>query len=126
MSRPGNGSNPPRGHERANRQGLVIVTISQLALLHGLLDRPEGRAVSYRDWACASLPYLRRLKTYASVGCALQCMHRLPHTLVTRTRKGTRVECQLTLRGRALLNLELPAYVWAHGPYSGLRRLRGR
>ena len=126
MSRPGYGSNPPRGRERANKQGLVIVTIGQLALLHGLLDRPEGRAVSYRDWAHASLPYLSRMKSYARLRGLLACIHRLPHTLVTRTRKGSRVECQLTLRGRALLNLELPAYVWAHGPYRGLRRLLDR
>jgi hypothetical protein len=91
--------NPLLPGERTNREGLLIVTVRQLALLHGLLDRPEGRAVSYRDWARASLPYLGRFLPCPTFRGLLACIHRIPDTLVTCTRRGTRVECQLTQRG---------------------------
>ena len=122
MSRPGYGFRGSHS-ERRTKDGAVIVTRNQIVLLHGLLDRPEAAAVSYVDWAEASMPYLRRLAGDAPASRLLKSIHRLPEEWVTRARTGKGARCELTLRGRSLLDGTLPAHVFGHGAYRGLRAL---
>jgi len=101
----------------------VIVTRNQLMLLHGLLDRPKAAAVSYVDWVDASMPYLRRFERQPPASRLFKSILRLPDEWVTRTKTGRGWRCQLTLRGSSLLDGSLPAHVFGHGTYRGLRAL---
>ena len=47
--------------------GEILLSRSHLALLHGLLDRPDCTAPSYLDWERAALPYLRRFTPHATI-----------------------------------------------------------
>jgi hypothetical protein len=106
--------------ERFTRDGAVRVTLSQLALMHGLVDRPGSRTRSCKDWVDASVPYLWLIR-HPSYTCFVKCSVRVPHAWVSRTRVGRSLECQLTDRGRAILERDIPAHVHGYGPYRGLR-----
>ena len=122
MSRPGYGFRRLRS-ERLTKDGAVIVTHNQLVLLHGLLDRPDAACVSYVDWVRASIPYMRRFQTAPNPDRLFRSIHRLPDSWVTRMKIGRGVRCQLTLRGRSLLDRSLPAHVMGHGTYCGMKAL---
>ena len=113
-----------RSHsERRTKDGAVLVTHNQLLLLHGLLDRPKAAAVTYVDWVDASMPYLRCFARHAPASRLFKSILRLPDEWVTRTKTGHCWRCQLTLRGWSLLDGSLPAQVFGHGTYRGLRAL---
>ena len=109
--------------ERIGSDGAVLVSPNQVALLHGLLDRPDGVAPSYTNLARASLPYLARYRSDPRPKALLGSMHRLPTAWVERHRVGRRVECALTARGRAIVSREVPARIVGEGPYVGVRNL---
>jgi hypothetical protein len=113
---------PIEPRERFTRDGAVILTIPQVALLHALLDRPECRARSRTDWAEASKPYLTLFRRYDWDGMMLHA-YRIPRAWVTRTRVGRCIQCQLTPRGRDILERRIPSHIYGYGPYWGLRRL---
>jgi hypothetical protein len=48
---------------------------------------------------------------------------RVPRTWVTRTRVGRCIQCQLTDRGRDIVERRIPSHIYGHGPYWGLRYL---
>ena len=47
--------------ERRYKDGAVMIWPRQLALLQGLLDRPDGRVTSRHDAVCAAWPHASRL-----------------------------------------------------------------
>jgi hypothetical protein len=116
---------PREGRERFTRNGAVILTIPQLALLHGLMDRPEGRAKSRSDWAESSKPYVRLFRRY-SFDIMMQRNYFVPRAWVTRTRVGASIQCQLTQRGRDIIERRVPAHIYGYGVYWGLRLLVSR
>jgi hypothetical protein len=106
------------GVERYARTGEVLVTLHQLALLQGLLDRPDGVAPSAGDWTRAALPHARRLGR-ASVGALAKAAARVPEAWVERVRAGRRIEARLTERGRAIVSAAVPVRVVGVGAYRG-------
>jgi hypothetical protein len=114
---------PPR--ERYTVRGAVIVTIPQLALLQALMDWPDARARSRTAWARSSKPYVTLFRRYDWDSMMLQA-YRMPHVWVTRTRLGARIQCQLTDRGRDIVDRRLPAHIYGYGTYWGLRHLVNR
>lgn len=115
-----NGPHHPR--ERFTRDGAVILTLPQLALLQALLDRPACRARSRTDWAEASKPYVTLFRAYHWDGMMLHA-YRIPRAWVERTRVGRCIQCQLTDRGRDIIERRIPSHIYGHGPYWGLRHL---
>src|SRR5436190_24339342 len=108
--------------ERYTRDGAVLITPAQLALLQGLVDRPNYRAHSCRDWVDASVPYLWRFQNpYYS--CFVKCAARVPRAWVERTPSRGWIQCSLTDRGRDILELRVRAHLQGIGPYRGLRNV---
>jgi hypothetical protein len=116
---------PIQPRERFTVNGAVILTIPQLALLQSLMDRPGCRARSRTDWAEASKPYVTLFRAYNWDAMMLQA-YRIPREWVSRARVGSRIECQLTDRGRDILERRVPAHIYGYGPYWGLRLLVSR
>jgi len=116
---------PSEGRERFTRDGAVVLTVAQLALLQALMDRPECRSRSRTDWAEASKPYVTLFQRYDWDAMMLRA-YRIPRAWVTRTRVGRCIQCQLTTRGRDILERRVPTHIHGHGPYWGLRHLVGR
>ncbi len=57
--------------EKITKSGEILLSHHHISLLHGLMDRPEGIALSVGDWLLASLPYGRRyLWTTCQSGCS--------------------------------------------------------
>lgn len=115
--------NDPKRPEPRTRSGEVLLTRNHVALLHGLLDRPDGTALSCRDWVRASMPYLVRLKPCPSESCFARSTRTVHPAWVKRRREGRRLVCSLTDRGRAILDLRVAARIRGQGRYEGLKQL---
>ena len=110
--------------ERTTKAGAVLLSANHLTFLHGLLDRPNGLARSYRDLLTASMPYALALGYRPRyIAYSLQTIN---FRLIDRRSVGNRVECQLTDRGRAILNGSVLAHVIGLGEYKGFRALRAK
>jgi hypothetical protein len=90
--------------ERHYKDGAVMIWPRQLALLQGLLDRPDGRVTSRHDAVCAAWPHVGKL-TNGSESYALLCKT-LPRLVrrgwVAKYRVGRKNHFALTARGRAI------------------------
>jgi hypothetical protein len=114
-------SRTPEG-EFCTKAGAVLLSHNHLALLHGLMDRPDAMAGSITDWTQSALPYVARLTGYsASTHCILRSLRTFNWLWARRTRHGRCITVQLTSRGRALLDRTVPAHIVGRGPYEGLR-----
>jgi hypothetical protein len=89
------------------------------------MDRPEFRARSRKDWAKASKPYVTLFRSYNWDGM-MQRNCRIPHSWVARTRAGASIQCQLTDRGRDILERRIRSHIYGYGLYLGLRHLVAR
>ena len=108
--------------EPKTRAGEILLSRNHIPLLHGLYDRPNGIAISHRDWVQAALPYARQINS-PSWGL-LRGLHSVHPSWVARQPSGSRIICGLTERGIAILERKLPAYVRYYGPYEGLAAMR--
>lgn len=106
--------------EPINGRGEIVVGISQLAMLHALLDRPGGVVQSHRDWIRASYPYMGAASWPTVQGRAMRAIQTLHPLWVTTLKCGSRKVTQLNDRGYAILNLKVPVHVRGFGPYRGL------
>ena len=122
MDRPGFSAS--FGQERLTGDGAVQINRRQLALLHGLLDRPNCSVNSYSQWVRAALPYLANRSPGAVMSMSLGPVYQLPTTWVSRTRTSAGVAVQLLPRGRDILELKVLSHIRGHGVYRGLRNLR--
>lgn len=118
-----------RQHARAwpesiNGAGQVVLGHSQLALLHGLYDRPNGHAISIADWVRAASPYADFFRVERNDDALRQAALRVPPKWVEQRQVGRRISATLLPRGREIRALTIPAYVHGHGEYRGLRALR--
>ena len=121
MNRPGfESSSSP---ERLSADGVVWITLTQLAFLNALLDRPDSTARSYRDWYRAALPYVRSRSHPRLLGLTLRGDYAVPAKWVKRTKVGSRVEIRLTARGHEILDRKVVCRIWGLGVYRGLRAL---
>ena len=116
MEKPLYVSNP----EPLNGRGEVVVSRTQLAMLHALLDRPGGRVHSHRDWVRAAYPYIGTHDWSSVRGRAMRAINTLHPRWVTTVRCGSRKISELTDRGFAILDLRIPVHVRGFGPYRGL------
>ena len=121
MQRPGfESSSSP---ERVSADGAIWITLTQLAFLNALLDRPDCTARSYRDWYRAALPYVRSRSHPRLLGLTLRRDYAVPAKWVERTKIGSRVQIRLTSRGRDILERKVVCRIRGVGVYRGLRAL---
>jgi hypothetical protein len=106
--------------EPVNGKGEIVVSRTQLAMLHALLDRPDARVQSHRDWVRASYPYMPTRHWPAVRGRALRAIKSMHPRWVTTVRCGSRRVTQITDRGFAILDLRVPVHVRGFGRYYGL------
>ena len=106
--------------EPINGKGEIVIGRSQLAMLHALLDRPNGRVQSNRDWVRAAYPYIGTGHWPSVQGRALRAIHTLHPRWVTTYRSGSRRVTELTDRGYAILELRVPVRIRGCGRYWGL------
>lgn len=100
--------NSPFGEQFA-RDGSVLVTLNQLALLRAISQHPEQSFPTIGAWVAATSELSPNL-----YGRGLhRCVRRVPEIWVSRTRHGPRKLCALQARGRAIVNGEIP--VWLRG-----------
>jgi hypothetical protein len=111
-------TNPSRP-EPVNSTGAVLLGYNQLALLHGLYDRPDGRAESSADLVRAAIPYVRIYRA-PNWGCLSSSVLSLHPAWVKRGRSGRRNTWQLEPRGRAIVERSVQAWLRGMGPYEGL------
>ena len=107
-----------RYQERFLRNGSLLLTHNQLALLQGLLDRPGGVAFSTRDFARAALPYVWRYREEPNAHSLWHAARRLPVHWVSSAHYGNRIVWTLTARGRAIVEHRIPSHVRGVGPYT--------
>ncbi len=124
-----NGARMPRNSshrpEPLNASGSVLLGYNQLALLHGLYDRPEGRAESSADLVRAAIPYVRLFRdpNWSCIETATLSLH---PAWVEKGRNGRRNAWVLTPRGRAIVERRVAAHLRGEGPYEGLAPWRER
>jgi len=91
--------------ERWGRDGALILSRNHLALLKGLLDRPNATAIGRWDWVAATRPYVRRYRGAQRGDPALyDAIDWLPFRWVERQRRGRYIAYRLLERGRGLLD----------------------
>jgi hypothetical protein len=117
-------TNPSRP-EPLNAAGDVLLGYNQLALLHGLHDRPDGRAESSADLVRAATPYVRLFRE-ARWSCIEKATLSLHPAWVEKGRSGRRNTWVLTPRGRAIVERSVSAHLRGMGPYEGLAPWRER
>lgn len=110
--------------ERVSATGAVIVSANQLALLHGLLDRPNCCALSRSDFVRAAVPYAGILHAEASPSSLRKEVNRLPEAWVSCLSDGRKRAWILMPRGRAIAEHTVATHLAEHGPYTGLASLR--
>ena len=109
--------------ERRAWDGSVVITRRQLALLHGLLDRPDGMADCLGDWILSAVPYLSNSSRGALFGVLIS-LYKVPTAWVRRIKVGRCLRVVLLPRGRDILELRVQTRIHGHGVYRGLRHLR--
>ncbi len=109
--------------EPTTRAGEILLSHNHIALLHGLYDRPDGRAESQNEWIRASLPHVARFRQHPSGWALYAAIPTLHPGWASRSRVGNRIEVTLTPRGRAILERTLPARIRGRGTYEGLRSI---
>ena len=124
-----NGARMPRNSSRrpepVNSAGSVLLGHNQLSLLHGLYDRPQGRAESAADMIRAAIPYMRLFRD-PNWSLLEKATHSLHPAWVAKFPNGRRNSWVLTPRGRAIVERTVPAYLRGVGPYEGLAPWRDR
>lgn len=110
----------PRTPEPRYRTGEVRLTHNQVSFLLALLELPDGRATSVREWIALALPIVRRFRPGASYWTLARATRAVHREWVTRERAGPRVVVTLTARGRAIAERAVPARITGHGPFTGL------
>ncbi len=115
----------PRRPEPISASGAVLLGFNQLALLHGLYDRPQGRAESSADLTRAAIPYVRLFRD-PNWWCLSKAVLSLHPEWVEKGRDGRRNTWILKPRGRAIVERAVPAYLRGIGPYEGLAPYRER
>jgi hypothetical protein len=108
-----------RRPEPVSASGSVLLGYNQLCLLHGLYDRPEGRAESSADLVRAATPYIRLFRD-PRWSCIEKATLSLHPAWVAKGRSGRRNTWVLTPRGRAIVERSVPAWLRGMGPYEGL------
>jgi hypothetical protein len=106
--------------EPINGRGEIVISYAQLAMLHALLDRPDGMSQSDRDWIRASYPYMSTRHWPSVRGRALRAINGMHPRWVTVLRRGNRRVTQLTDRGMAILDRRVPVHIRGFGRYNGL------
>jgi hypothetical protein len=119
---PRNSSHRP---EPLTASGSVLLGFNQLSLLHGLYDRPDGRAESSADLVRAAIPYMRLFRdpNWSSLEKATLSLH---PAWVEKGRRGRRNTWTLTPRGRAIVERGVAACLRGEGQYEGLAPWRER
>ena len=117
---------PRERPEPRTKAGEILLSHNHLCLLHGLYDRPAGTAPTTNDWVTSALPYVRMFRHLPSEYTLRGSIARMHRGWVETTRHGRRRQWSLTPRGRAILQLEVPARIRGHGKYAGMRELRRR
>jgi hypothetical protein len=115
---------PKRRPEPLTTSGEPLLSHNHVLLLQALLDRPGGRVRSYNEWFEAVLPLARGLRPRVSEWCLRSSMRTLHPAWAARRRHGSRLEVELTARGRWILERRIPARVRGYGPYRGMATLR--
>ena len=108
--------------ERVTRAGEVLLSHNHIALLHGLMDRPDGIALSVSDWMAASLPYARRYRPYVSAGMLEKSIRTMHPSWIHRHKAGRCIHATLLSRGRAIIDRQVAARIRRYGAYAGLPR----
>ena len=121
MQRPGFEAYPVE--ERFAWDGSLVITRRQIALLHGLLDRPDACVGSYADWVRAARPYLTNRSPGALMGVSLGA-YKVPYAWAARLEDGARPRIVLTARGRDILERRIQCRVRGFGVYRGLAAFR--
>jgi hypothetical protein len=119
-------TSPDNVHEPMYADGALMLRPLQLALLHGLLDRPGATAPSRVDCARAALPYTHLYcggeQSTSSLICAVRRV--VKSGWVTQQRVGRHVTYTLTPRGQAIVNGDVPVRLFARGPWAPRSRRR--
>ena len=106
--------------------GDILLSHNHIALLHGLYDRPGGRAGSRAEWVKAAAPYAERMTSGWSSWCLRKSMVTIPTKCVKQEKRGRYMEASLTEVGRAILERNLGARVRGRGAYRGLASVDAR
>jgi len=114
----------PSRRENVTNSGEILLSHHHIALLHGLMDRPKGIALSVGDWLLASLPYGRRYRDYVSVGMLQKAIRTMHPSWVHRHKAGRCIQATLLSRGRAIIDRDLAARIRGRGAYQGLPKIR--
>ncbi len=110
-----------RGDEREliTADGRVVVWPVQLAILQGLLDRPNGIALSRKDCACSGLPYYhpdcQRDRMYRRLYEAIPRL--VERGWVRRNRAGRRIMIGLSSRGHSLVDGDVAVLLIGRGTW---------
>lgn len=102
------------------KTGEVRLSHNHVALLVGLLDRPDGRAASITDWIAAALPVAQRFYRGATWWTLYRAHESLFREWVTYMRVGSRCTVTLTPRGREIADRTVPSRITGRGPFVAL------
>ena len=112
--------------EKFSKSGEVLLSHNHIALLHGLMDRPDAIARSVNDWLLATLPYARRYGRYISLGMLQKSIRTMHPSWIHRQPVGRCIHVILLPRGRAIIDRRVAARIRRHGAYQGLPKISPR
>lgn len=109
--------------EQLSKAGEVFLSYKHIALLHGLMDRPEAVAGSINDWLFASLPYARRYYGNLSMQMLQKAIRTMNPAWINRQRVGRCIQVKLLSRGRGIIDRTVAARIRGYGAYVGLPKV---
>jgi hypothetical protein len=116
----------PDRPEPVGKAGVVLLSHNHISALHGLYDRPNGGAVSTVDLLSSTMVHARCFRFDPNEWVVRKSFRTLHPAWVTKRRFGRCMTWKITERGRAILELRVPAKIRGYGPYVGLRKWQQR
>ena len=108
---------PHQHSEHLRPNGVLYLSWNHMALLNGLLDRPQSQALSRRDWIRAATPHMRH-RRYGLHWRIFNSIWTLPTTLYTAQRVSNRWVHRLSERGHDVLAGKVAVHVVGRGRYA--------
>jgi len=115
---------PRRDPEPMTRIGELLLSRNEIALLHGLYDRPDCTATSRTDWVLAARPYRDAIGGPWTLGSLRKATGNVHSAWITTTENGKLTHHTLSARGCAIIEREIPVSIRGYGRYYGMHPFR--
>ena len=106
------------------RIGELLLSRNEIALLHGLYDRPDCTAAIRTDWVLAARPYRDAIGGSWTLSSLRKATGNVHSAWIMTTDNRKRTQYTLSARGCAIIEREVPVSIRGYGRYYGMHPFR--